>query len=299
MQFKKVELSDAEALASAFDRYKGRICDYSLGNAIFWRDYYDVSYYLGEDGFMLRFGDMDDTVCYSYPISSDPFALIYKLLRENESEVCLSCLTREEFEAVYQKYSVSKVMHDVDWDDYLYAAEDIVTLKGRKYNTQRNHINKFKKCYPDAHFEVITDDNAHLAKDFCKRYFGGFGKVTDVSDVEERQLYEQFDNWGAYLQLGGILFVGGEAVGISVGEQVGDTLIIHTEKANIAFEGVYPMLTNCFARCFAENEPTCKFINREEDCGEEGLRRAKRSYHPIQMIEKYAVVVRNSTFCER
>ena len=291
MQFKKVELSDAEALASAFDRYRGRICDFSLGNAIFWRDYYGISYYLGEDGAMLRFGNMDGTVCYSYPISNDPFSLIDKLLTENGTEVCLSCLTREEYETVAKKYKVTKVMHNADWDDYLYAAEDIVTLKGRKYNTQRNHINKFKKCYPDAHFEAITADNAHFAKDFCKRYFGGFGKVTDVSEIEERQLYEQFDNWEEYLQLGGMLFVGDEAVGISVGEQVGDTLIIHTEKANTAFDGVYPMLTNSFARCFAENEPSCKFINREEDCGEEGLRKAKRSYHPIELIEKYAVVV--------
>ena len=106
MQFKKIELSDAEALASAFDRYRGRICDYSLGNAIFWRDYYGISYYLGEDGAMLRFGNMDGTVCYSYPISNDPFSLIDKLLTENGTEVCLSCLTREEYETVAKKLSL-------------------------------------------------------------------------------------------------------------------------------------------------------------------------------------------------
>ena len=292
MQFKKAELSDAQALACAFENYKGRICDYSMGNAIFWRDYYGISFYIGEDGAILRFDNMGDTVCYSYPISNDPFALIDKLLRENDGEICLSCLTREEYEAVSKSYSISNVIHDVDWDDYLYAAEEMTSLNGRKYNGQRNHINKFRKCYPDARFDLITAENAHIAKEFCHRYFGGFGKVTDVSDVEYRQLCEQFDNWEAYRQLGGMLFVDNEAVGISVGEQVGDTLIIHTEKANTAFEGVYPMLTNSFARHFAEGYPSCKFINREEDCGDEGLRRAKLSYHPIEIIEKYAVVVR-------
>ena len=291
MQFKKVELSDTQALACAFEGYKGRICDYSMGNAIFWRDYYDTSFYLGSDGLVLRFGKMGESVCYSYPISSEPHALIDKLLRENDGEICLSCLTREEYEAVSQIYSITSVIHDADWDDYLYSAEDIVTLKGRKYSGQRNHINKFRKCYPDAHFEVITAENAHIAKEFCHRYFGDFGKVTDVSNVEYKQLCEQFDNWEEYRQLGGILFVKNEAVGISVGEQVGDTLIIHTEKANTTFDGVYPMLTNSFARHFAENEPSCKFINREEDCGDEGLRRAKLSYNPVEIIEKYAVVI--------
>jgi len=290
MQFKKTEIKDAEALASAFERYKGKICDYSAGNAVFWRDYYDISYYLGEDGIVLRFGNMDGVTCYSYPISDDPDAMINKLLLEHGDKLCLSCLTRDEYEDVSKKYSVSDVMHNADWDDYLYNAEDIVTLKGRRYNGQRNHINKFKKCYPDAHFEVITAENADSAKEFCKRYFTEFGKVTDVSDVEYAQLIEQFDNWDIYHQLGGILFVKDEAVGLSVGEQVGDTLIIHTEKANIAFEGAYPMLTNLFARQFASND-TCKFINREEDCGEEGLRTAKRSYHPVEMIEKYAVEI--------
>ena len=217
MQFKKVEISDAQALARAFERYRGRICDYSLGNAIFWRDYYDIAFYLGEDGAILRFGDMNGTVCYSYPVSDDPHSLIDALIDQNGPDICLSCLTREEYEAVSKKYTVTGSMHDADWDDYLYAAEDIISLKGRRYSTQRNHINKFKKCYPNSHFEVITLDNAHIAKDFCRRYFGDFGKVTDVSAVEEKQLYEQLDNWDAYRQLGGMLFVEDEVVGISVG----------------------------------------------------------------------------------
>ena len=291
LKFKKVTLADTETLAEAFDSYTGRICDYSLGNTIFWRDYYKVSYHLDENGLVLFFGDMDGVGCYSYPVSEKPDAYIEELLEENGAPICLTCLTRKEFEDVSEKYRVLNVMHSADWDDYLYTAEDIVTLKGRKYNGQRNHINKFKRCYPDATFEEISSKNASVAKEFCQRYFHGIGKLTDVSDVEEAQLYEQFDNWDIYRQRGGILSVGGEVIGISVGELVGDTLIIHTEKANTAFDGAYPMLTNCFARKFATN-PCCRFINREEDCGEEGLRISKRSYHPVEMIEKYAVVIK-------
>ena len=128
-----------------------------------------------------------------------------------------------------------------------------------------------------------------MAKNFCHRYFNGAGKVTSVSDVEYKQLLEQFDNWEIYHQLGGMLIVNNEVIGISVGEIVGDTLIVHTEKADTSFAGAYPMLTNSFAKEFATS---CQFINREEDCGEEGLRISKRSYHPIELIEKYAVTIK-------
>ena len=166
-----------------------------------------------------------------------------------------------------------------------------MTLAGRRYSGQRNHINKFKKLYPDARFEVITKDNAHLAKDFCKYYFENAKKETNVSNTERKQLNEMFDNWEIYQQFGGMLLVNDQVVGISVGEIVGDTLIIHVEKADISFSGAYPMLTNCFAREFADLEH-CRFINREEDCGEEGLRISKKSYHPIEMIKKYGVVIK-------
>ncbi len=290
LNFKKAEIGDIEALQNALDKYTGKICDYSAGNIVFWRNYYKTFFSLGEDGLVIRFDDMGSTRCYSYPISNDPDAIIAQLKEIEGGDVCLSCLTEEEYSEVTKKYKVNRTLYSEDWDDYLYVANDIITLAGRRYNGQRNHINKFKRSYPEACFEVITEENAHLAKEFCHRYFNGIGKETAVSATEEIMLYEQFDNWSAYNQLGGILRLGDIVIGISVGEIVNDTLIIHTEKADTAFAGAYPMLTNSFAKEFA-TDPKCRFINREEDCGEEGLRISKRSYHPCQMIKKYAVVI--------
>ena len=135
---------------------------------------------------------------------------------------------------------------------------------------------------------IVSDP--YKAKEVLNEH-GVIGKVTDVSDTEREQLIEQFDNWEAYSQLGGMLISEGRVVGISVGEIVGDTLIIHTEKADTSFDGAYPMLVNCFAREFAADDK-CLYINREEDCGIEGLRISKRSYHPIEIIKKYAVIIK-------
>ena len=95
-------------------------------------------------------------------------------------------------------------------------------------------------------------------------------------------MFEDYDSYG---QLGGCLKVGGEVVGFSFGEVVGDTLIVHCEKANTDYAGAYPMLVKLFSSEYGKD---CEFINREEDCGEEGLRTSKLSYHPVELIQKHA-----------
>ena len=291
LKFKKVELSDINALSLALERYSGRVCDYSPGNAVFWRNHYDISYHLAGNSLVLRYGNMGEAECFSYPVADDPSYIIKELISEGGAPICLCCLTEEQLQKVSADFEVCEIKHSEDWDDYLYDKNDIVSLAGRKFSGQRNHINKFKKLYPEARFETITKDNAQVAKKFCIEYFDHIGKVTDVSDTEREQLIEQFDNWEAYSQLGGMLISEGRVVGISVGEIVGDTLIIHTEKADTSFDGAYPMLVNCFAREFAADDK-CLYINREEDCGIEGLRISKRSYHPIEIIKKYAVIIK-------
>ncbi|MBR2387382.1 MAG: DUF2156 domain-containing protein [Clostridia bacterium] len=292
LTFKKAEPSDIALLAEALSEYSGRICDYSAGNIVFWRDYYDISYSLNGDGLVLRYGNMGERFCYSFPVSNEPEKLVKKLLEMGNGTVCLTNLTEEQLDTVKEKFDVTEILNSRDWDDYLYAADDIITLAGRRFSGQRNHINKFKKSYTDASFEIITEANTGEAKEFCHRYFGGIGKETaSVATVEYKQLLEQFDNWSIYNQLGGMLKVDGTVIGLSVGEIVGDTLIVHTEKADTSFLGAYPMLTNSFAREFASNG-TAKFINREEDCGKEGLRISKLSYHPIELIKKYAVTIK-------
>ena len=288
--FKKAELSDSQELSDSLSKYRDRICDYSAGNVIFWRDYYGISFHLDGECLILKYYNMGKKVCFSYPVSEQPIEIIKKLLKQEGSPLCLCCLTEKQLEEVKANFNVCEVIHSEDWDDYLYLAEDIITLHGRRYNGQRNHINKFKKCSPEHSFEIITNENTALAKEFCRNYFDNLKKDSRVFDTERVQLIEMLDNWDRYHQHGGLLLVENQPVGISVGEVVGDTLIVHVEKAYTSYEGAYPMLTNCFAREFATGEE-CHYINREEDCGEEGLRLAKKSYHPIEIIKKYGVVI--------
>ena len=287
MNFKKITIDDLETLRVALSGYDGRICDVSPGNLVFWRDYYDASYYLSDDGFVIRYGDMDGKICYYCPKNK---TLADKLIRFEGGKTRLSCLNDAELRFFTDNFTCSDILISEDWNDCLYLAEDIVSLKGKRFSGQRNHINKFKKLYPNAVFREITESDVAALKSFCHGYFHDFGaEYGEESLYEEKQLYEQLDNLGVYAQNTGVLTVDGEVVGFSIGEVVGDTLIIHTEKANTAFDGVYPMLVQSFAAMHVTGN--VRFINREEDCGVPGLRTSKRSYHPIEILNKYSVVI--------
>ena len=282
MEFKKIGLEDFGILKSALEDYHGRICDISPANLVFWRDYYDISYCLEDGGIALRFGNIDDTVSY-YCGTND--SLIDKVILQEGGEAFFSCLTRMEAEYIAARYETSHSENLRDWADYIYNASDISELKGKRYCGQRNHINKFRKLYSNVSFDEITAADAEEIKAFVRDYFDSIGEgISEDAVYECAHLEEQLDNLDIYGQCTGALRVDGKVVGFSIGEIVGDTLIIHTEKADTSYKGVYPTIVKCFAEKYAKD---ALYINREEDCGDEGLRTSKLSYHPSQILEKY------------
>ena len=281
----KITIETLPAIREAFSHYKGRRCDLSAGVALFWRDHYHISF--------VRVGDCI-SLCYSGKRLTLPQGKhaddALRLLLASGRPLTLAGLGEEDVKKVLALCPEATVKsHGRDYCDYLYDAEDLKTLAGRRFSGQRNHINKFKKLYPDARFEPITADNLSAALDFCRDYFENYGKKTDVSDYEYAALRYQLENWEAYGQLGGLLLDGDRAIALSTGEVVGDTLIVHTEKADIRYAGVYPMMVKSFACAFATDG--VRYINREEDLGDEGLRTSKLSYHPVALLEKFTVTL--------
>jgi len=292
MDFERIELSHAGRLRELLRDYRGGFCDISSANILFWRDYYGISLYDGDDGFALRYDDMDDLVCY---FTAPDGKIVEKILEREGGKALFTCLTAEDVATLRGRFRCDEPFHERDWDDYIYLSEEIISLRGKKFNGQRNHINKFKKLYPDAEFREIGESDIPSLKEFIGRYFEEKKAVLedDSFDYEEAHLYEQLDNLDLYAQRTGLLLVGGRIAGFSIGEVVGDTLIIHTEKADVTYDGVYPTLVNLFAAAHAGD---VRLINREEDCGVEGLRRSKLSYHPPQIREKYAMLVYRKGF---
>ncbi len=167
--------------------------------------------------------------------------------------------------------------------DYIYLLKDMATLAGRKFSAKRNHINRFKANY-NWGFELITSENLgqcrEMSREWCRRHNCGEDVLLKY---EECAVNRCFKNYSALNLEGGLLRVDGEVVAFTMGDRLNsDTYDIHVEKALSEYQGVYQMINREFAAHIQNKYPDLIYMNREEDMGYEGLRKAKLSYYPIR-----------------
>lgn len=170
--------------------------------------------------------------------------------------------------------------------DYLYSAADLINLAGRKYHSKRNHLNKFIRQYNWEYLKMTPE----IAKACLKIESAWFEVRNPEPCSEDEAMAIVLNNFEALGVVGGVIKVDGVIQAITVGERLNRNMaVVHIEKANTEFDGAYAAINHEFtAREWAEME----FINREEDMGIEGLRKAKQSYYPVRMAEKYTVAVK-------
>ena len=176
--------------------------------------------------------------------------------------------------------------------DYIYLTQDLIDLKGRNYHGKKNHLNYFKKTYEYEYIELTSD-----MTDECMQFIAEFNDRKDVPDHEREMLrYEEeamedvFRNLEAVGYTAGAIRIDGKIEALAVGGQLGgNTITEHVEKANVNFRGLYQAINNEFCKHVAAR---AKYIIREEDMGLPNLRKAKLSYHPCKLLEKYIGVFR-------
>lgn len=292
LSFKKIEFSDLPVIRAYFNAYPARQCDRALGSTVMWRDYFNNRFAI-HDGTIIFSSKFKNEICFSHPIGRNPDAA-FEALEEhcslNNIDLIFTGVNESELPKMLERYPGSTVEADRDWFDYLYEKDAIMNLVGRKYATPRNHINKFKKLYADWSFTKIEKSDIYELIEFTKNFT--FNAEKDESAILELEMcIEVLENYDTYDMIGGVLRVGGKIIAYSISEIIGDTLFCHIEKADISYHGAYQMLTNQFLRMYADNDDI-KFVNREEDCGDEGLRKSKLSYNPVELIEKNTVYVK-------
>lgn len=287
LSLKKIELDDIKILKAYFNAYPARQCDRSVGATVMWRNYFDNKFAVIDGTLILSSGER-----FIFPIGRNIENALSEIeihCKENNIPMIFCTVNKSELKIIKEKYSDFSADTDRDWFDYLYEKEPLLSLTGKKYNTPRNHINKFKKTNADWSFESINNNNIPELIEFTKHFT--FNSEKDESaKLELEMCIEVLENYELYDMLGGVLKSDGKIVGYSIGETVGDTLFCHIEKADISFHGAYQMLTNQFLQMYASGDDV-KYINREEDCGDEGLRKSKMSYHPVELIEKNTVII--------
>jgi len=182
--------------------------------------------------------------------------------------------------------------------DYIYLAEDLIKLSGRRYHGQRNFIKRFKKNYPNFSVEIINKDNILECLEFSEEWFirkyKSLKLKDNISPEEEEFLKVDLEatkdallNFHILPLIGMAVRIDGKIRGFSIGERLNhDTAVIHIEKADHNYCGLSPFITQAFCEHFWSD---CKYINREEDLGLEGLRRAKLALGPHHFKKKYSL----------
>lgn len=170
-----------------------------------------------------------------------------------------------------------------EWFDYIYNAQDLINLKGSKYQSKRNHINKFEYWNGRETFQEIHSGNIHYCLETYQKWVSEHPHL-DLQ-AENTTVYEALNHFEELGLKGGLNMFNGKVCAFTVGAEINsDVFVIHIEKGLNDCVGVYAVINRDFARHTCQSY---KYINREEDMGIEGLRKAKRSYYPVMMLEKY------------
>ncbi len=287
LEFRQVKLEDKELIDSYIKKQNSKSCSISFANIYLWEPHYKVTFTIVEN--MLVFRSNGEKPYFSFPIGGGDVKKAIDFMMEYCKEMNLEFkmygVTQEQFHVIEELYPGEfQVEYNRDEANYVYETEKLINLSGKKYHGKKNHINKFKRLYPDWQYEDITDENLEE----CIEMAYGWRKENDC-DTNELKRVEFCVSLNALKKLkeleliGGLIRAEGKVVAITVGEPLtNDTFVIHIEKAYAGVEGAYPMINREF---LAHHATDYMYVNREEDTGAEGLRKAKLSYKPVFMVE--------------
>ena len=295
INFKKPEITDKPWIDELCKAENSRSADYSFGNIFMWDSRYHQK--------VARIGDRlaillnyDTTPFFAFPVGSGELRDAIRSLQDYAAAegfpFRMRGVTAEHATALRELFPDEyQYTEDRAYYDYIYSAEKLASLSGKKLHGKRNHINRFVEDYPDWSFVPLT--TALIPE--CNEMLDSWTLLNQ--DELERGLRPEhdalmcgFENYETLGLEGGALYTGGRMVAFTIGERIStDTYNMHFEKAFADIQGAYPMVNREFVRLTLERYPEIRYINREDDMGHENLRRAKLSYRPEFLIEKYIV----------
>lgn len=290
--FKPLTLEDKELFDKYIKPYNFETCEYSFTNLFIWRIGCDIQYTFIDDVLIIKKSDFDGSYHFMQPL---------KYTQENLGHIVDTLIKyKEEFQLDYLFKDVEegfindllklygdkfKISEDRDNFDYIYESQKLISLSGKKLHGQKNHYNNFIKN-SNYRYEPITHQIINqcitAAKRWCReRNCKGY-MLYELKAIEE--LLKNCDKLDF---IGMVVFVDNELSAFTIGEKVNDKMaIIHIEKADPEINGLYNFINKTFVE---NNFSTVPLINREQDLGIEGLRKAKEAYKPIKMAKKFDI----------
>lgn len=267
-----------------------RGCEYSFVNLYMWGRQKAAIL----EGHLVFFSQFHRRTVYLFPVGlGDKKPVLDAVIADAEERgiPCRFTGIRPGEEQILEELYPGKFLFHPDRDsfDYVYDIDDLAELKGKKFQKKRNHLNRFWQNNPDAQLVPITKENCQEARELVERWYKMRLEIDPLGDfqMESAAIKKAFDHCHDLELEGMLLRCNGEAVAMTLGSRLNeDTFDIHFEKALDIADGAYAAINNGFAKHLREKYPEVRFLNREDDMGLEGLRKAKLSYNPHHMVEK-------------
>lgn len=303
MEFYVPTMKDMNMIREALKNNRKMCCEMSPANTVLWARHYNTEIAFWEKNIIFRSCMGNGECSYSCNLLNavEPkklFDTLVQLAEEEKHPFRMHCIMEEEMELVETWYpDIYQISYNRDESDYIYTQEKLASLAGKKLHGKRNHIHRFEEQNPDWVYERISDENeedcARMAMQWCMKNCMDEEDEIEYDKIDESRLVvyaiRHRDELG---MIGGALRVGGKVIAVTLGEKLTpDTFVVHFEKAFSEIQGAYPMINREFVRHELSNYT---YVNREEDLGEEGLRKAKLSYRPDILLNKGILTVKGA-----
>ncbi len=291
LEFRPLELTDYKKVDAIFKKDSIENAEHCFAPMYIWSYIYPVCLSIYENTVFMRTHDKDSNEdWYLAPCGDLDFEKALELIIKDNAkrgyELVIYSLSEAQEKIIKEKYASSfEIEYNRDNADYIYSSEDLIGLQGKKYQKKRNHISRFKRDNPEYEFVLMNKENAMEAEQFEDEWFERYrAEYSEDLEGERKAIDVVLENFDTLNLMGGMIKVNGEIVAMTVACAISDDMVdIIIEKAIHEVNGAYAMINNEFAKnCLKK----FKYINREDDLGEEGLRKAKLSYYPIQIKEK-------------
>ena len=289
-EFKDLTLQDKFLFHHVFSQLPPQVSEFTFTNLFIWRHTYRIKISRFQT-FLCLLSDQGENSFFFPPIGKgDMVECCKNLLRYLEEKGASQKIARMPEAIVEQmnwKTSGMKAELDRNQCDYVYLTRDLIELKGRKYHRKRNHIKQFQEKYSSQYIPLTSEwipQCLRLETEWCDlRHCEVIPGLLNES-LAIKEVFTHFEELGVK---GGAILIDGKVEAFTLGDPLNpETAVIHIEKANPAYEGLYPTINQAFLE---HQWSGYIYVNREQDLGEEGLRKAKESYFPHHMVNKYTI----------
>jgi len=295
-EFRPISISDKDIIVPRLKAENSRSADYNFGNLLMWDSRFRKYIAIFEDRLII---DIQSSRCpklecpyFVFPAGSGDLRPTIDFMKEySVSKGCnfiIRAITEEQRAFLESEYPGRfEFAEKRNTFDYIYLAEKLSTFSGKKLHSKRNFCNRFEKNY-NWDFVRLTPDLIPGCMELYDKWRTDADESADGITDEYNAITVGFQNWDALGLEGGVLRADGQIIGFTVGELISsDTFDVHFEKALNSIPGAYAMVCREFAKQIMNDHPEVVYINREDDMGQENLRKSKMSYYPEYLLKKY------------